>query len=482
MLFLSLALAWRLLLFVGPTGSDDLAYSEEAHLLSQGIFRPPQGIHGLRWGYTGVIALLYHLFGAGSFSLILFNLMCSLAELPIAWKIAREYLGERGADLATLLLALLPAHVFYASEAHPDVPLSLFLSLSILLVLKGRSSGRPRDLFLAGLALGTGHFFKETSFLGLLCLAPLMTRPRRRILWVLAGFFLMMGIESAILWGWTGDPLYRLRLVRTIQANVMGSDYYLRAVPNFSRLFLDLPLTMFWPLSPNFPYFGFLPLASIGGLAAGWIRKDRTLHDPALWSIGLILLMNFWPIHLIPYRPAMVLHARIFLIVAVPLTILAASLIRNLPSRLSGATAAGLLISAALASLLLHQDGRSFSAGARLAYDRVRSEVVVSDPRTIGLFRLYDGYRTSPRRLGWDESPPSGAYIKVINETWINLLREMYDLRPPQEFLTPHGELVLEATVPGRIRLRPLLTGRIQRTAPSMLRIFRMEGSPPRNP
>ena len=66
LLLMGVALAWRLILFVGPTGSDDLNYSESARQISEGDFQPGASIFSLRLGYVGAIGFVYALFGAGA--------------------------------------------------------------------------------------------------------------------------------------------------------------------------------------------------------------------------------------------------------------------------------------------------------------------------------------------------------------------------------------------------------------------------------
>src|SRR6185503_2394937 len=151
------ALAWRLILFVGAQGSDDLAYSRAAWTVAGGVAPVDQGIHGNRIGYVGLIGALYALFGAGSFSLVLLNLVSSVAEVALARLVAREFLDDEGAWLAAVLVALLPVHVFYATEAHPDLPVAALTTLSALLFLRARKADSAALYLASGLALGSAH-------------------------------------------------------------------------------------------------------------------------------------------------------------------------------------------------------------------------------------------------------------------------------------------------------------------------------------
>jgi 4-amino-4-deoxy-L-arabinose transferase-like glycosyltransferase len=468
------AAAWRVLLFVGPTGSDDLAYSEAARGLlgGEGPFR--HGIHGLRTGYVGPIAASYALLGAGPFSLVLPNLAASLSEVALAWAIARRLLGEGPAWIAATLVALLPVHVFHATEAHPDAPAAALASLSVLLFLRAKDSDRLWPYVASGLALGAGHLVKESAFMGLATLAILGGRPKPRSAGVLAGFLAVVAAESLFLAAATGDPLLRYRSIRDLQSVASPWHFTVDRMSTSYRLFLDAPLMLFWPLDGDFPYFAFVPLAALAGALAVLRSRERKLYGLAAWPLALVLLLDFWPITLVPFRPAMYLFPRVFLVAAVPLCVLAARFLAGL-SRRRLVLAGGFLAATALpCAAVLHADGRLFSAAARLAYDATRGRAVVSDPRTTGLFRLYDGYSGSRPLLEWD-APVRGPHDRVVNDRWIGQLRSWYGVTPPAGFENPAGTAFFTGLVPGRIRLRPLLAGRVERGAPEEVRIYRLE-------
>lgn len=468
------ALAWRLLLFVGPQGSDDLAYSNAAWTVASGRFPLDQGIHGSRVGYVGTIGTIYALFGAGSFSLVLLNLAASMGEVALARLVARRFLDDAGAWLAAALVAVLPVHVFHATEAHPDMPAAALGTLSALFFLRAKDADRAGLFVLSGVALGAAHLMKETAFLGLAALAALGGRPRPRFLLVVGGFAAVVAAESLFFWAVSGDPLFRLRGVGLLQSAIMNSERYLQSAPTFRRLVLDVPAMLFWPGSGNYPYFALLPLLALGGAALAWRRGDGTLRGPMIWALAVTALLTFWPITLFPYRPAMVAFPRIFLVAAVPMTILAASLLRAIPAKAAG----GLLVVMALAalggSLILHADARRESAGARLAWSATRDLPVVADPRTIEFFRLYEGYAAGRLLRLWTAPAPDGPHYRVVNGLWIRNLSTWSGVRPPAGFEAPGVPAIRTESIPGRIRLRSLLRGRIERVGSETLAIYRL--------
>ena len=468
------ALAWRLILFVGAQGSDDLAYSEAAWTISCGAFPANQGIHGARIGYVGIIGALYALFGAGTFSLVCFNLASSLAEVGLTRLVAREYLDDAGAWLAAALVAILPVHVFHATEAHPDVPTAALTTLSVLLFLRALKTDSVRGFLVSGAALGAAHWMKESAFMGLAALALLGGRPRPRALWAVAGFAGMVVLESCLFWAATGDPGYRIRTVRAMQGEIMNAGFYLQSAPTLRRLLLDVPLMFFWVGEGSFVHFALAPTLALVGAVWAWKRGDATLRGPILWAVSLLLLLTFWPIRLVPYRPAMVAFPRIFLVAAVPMAILAASALRRLPAR-GWAPVFGIVVAAGLAgALVLHSDGRRESAGARLAHPLTQDRPVVSDPRTIQFFRLYDGYFHHRSLVSWKSPTPAEPHYRVVNGVWIRNLRTWSGLHPPEGFGAPGVSPFRTEVIPGRIRLRSLLRGRVERVGTEELRIYRV--------
>lgn len=453
-LLLGGAAAWRLLLFTGPQGSDDLAYSENARALVDGTWSVRPEIFSLRLGYTGPLAVVYAVFGAGPATLVLVNLAASLAEVALARRLARRFLDDAGAWLAAALVAATPLHVHFATEAHPDAPVAALTTAAVLLFLKRLPMG-------AGLALGAAHLMKESAFFGFTALLVLGIRSRRGdLLRAAAAFAAVVAVEAAAYAVGTGDALYRVRAVGLEQAATMSSPMYQAAVPTLRRVLVDVPAMLFLPGAGGWLFFTFLPLAAVAGAVALLASGGRRRAQVA-WPAVLLALLAFWPISLLPYRPAMVAHPRIFLVLVVPLALLAVRGLRALP-RPAAVAAALLWIPASLAAaVLLCQDGRRASAGAAAVWPSVRNEAAVaSDPRTIAFFRLYDGYRNPGRWIAWTDPPPRGPHVLVVNETWTSILEAWYGLRPPDWAREPAAPPEVERRLAPRRSVRAWLAGR----------------------
>lgn len=74
----------------------------------------------------------------------------------------RDALGRRGTGLAMLLMSISPMMVYYSRYFIMEVPLVLFITLSIAALWRFAQSGRTGWLVVAGIALGLQHATKET--------------------------------------------------------------------------------------------------------------------------------------------------------------------------------------------------------------------------------------------------------------------------------------------------------------------------------
>ncbi len=74
----------------------------------------------------------------------------------------RDALGRRGTGLAMLLISISPMMVYYSRYFIMEVPLVLFITLTIAALWRFAQSGRTAWLVVAGIALGLQHTTKET--------------------------------------------------------------------------------------------------------------------------------------------------------------------------------------------------------------------------------------------------------------------------------------------------------------------------------
>lgn len=123
----------------------------------------------LAWGTGRII-------GTSEIALRLPSLLAGLAVVWAVYDLSRiSQIGKRPALLAAVMVALLPAHVYYSNEARAY----MLLTLAVLLAMIALLDNKPRLFALSAAALPYLHNIGFV-YLAVLILAAYILRPRRR--------------------------------------------------------------------------------------------------------------------------------------------------------------------------------------------------------------------------------------------------------------------------------------------------------------
>lgn len=213
--------------YSGFYSSDDAAYLEAARRILTGQGYPDRpDLAAIRLTIVGWNALVGLIFGFNipliAASYIVFHQFLNVLTFMLARRLFDDAVGL----LATYLVATTPLVVTFSTTVLPDIPLSCFLVLSLLLFLRsydrraGGASRRARWLvFAAGLSVGLAYTTKEAALVALpfylilwLCLESRQA-PRRALVTgscFALGFFAVFFAEWAILSYLTGHSYFRL--------------------------------------------------------------------------------------------------------------------------------------------------------------------------------------------------------------------------------------------------------------------------------
>jgi dolichyl-phosphate-mannose-protein mannosyltransferase len=225
-----------------------------------------------------------------------------VATVYLVYQLGRLLYGRRTGLLAALLMALMPYHVVVTRQVLLDGPMTLFATLTLLLLVRFVLSGRPGWLYGAGAAMGLTVLSKETSIVLLgavyafLALTPELRVRLRDIAVSLAVMALVVAPFplSLMLAGHTGT----------------GESYLtwqLFRRPNHGWLFY--PATVPEAVGP------LVLLAAAAGL---WLlRREASWRETLLlsWIAVPVVFFSLWPVkgfqYLLPIAPALaVLAAR----------------------------------------------------------------------------------------------------------------------------------------------------------------------------
>jgi 4-amino-4-deoxy-L-arabinose transferase-like glycosyltransferase len=360
---LLLALLIRLATFNGAFGSDDLVYFERAAQLSRGEWLSSSYNGALRYGFNLPAAGFMAVFGTSIFTANLWPLLCSLIEIFTVYIFASELTNRRGGLVAALLLASTPLHMAVATRIHADAVVSVFVTLSFVLLYFGFTRLNPRLLFYAGLSIGGIFWTKELAAVTWFALLPVLwifRRQWRQFSPVIAGAVLTLLLHGLLMQVVAGDPLHLVRVVLgALQRNfVQGGQGEDSASYYLNYLFLDLR-----------------HLGAIGILATAaalmWpvlrrlaLRQREAYFFALLWWLGLLAVLSVFPVSLNPVRWTMKQSNYLTLFLA-PMAILASVTLSQLPRAWASVALTVCLALGGVLGCLQQADYRAFTANTK---------------------------------------------------------------------------------------------------------------------
>jgi Dolichyl-phosphate-mannose-protein mannosyltransferase len=234
---LSLAILLRLIFFVGFVND----YGEETiHL--QDVFRVVHGeplasfdhLHEGEFSHHGIDmadlykfrvlvtlppAFIMRTLGVGDFTLALWFLFCSLASVCLVYCLGARVYSHSTGCIAAVILATFPLDVIWSSRICADVVITFFF-LACLTLLAGAESdtvvhGSWRFLA-AGAVWGVAYLAKITAvvILPLFILLAWRKGGFRKAVELVSGFALVLLLENAFYYVWTGVPFVHWQTAR----------------------------------------------------------------------------------------------------------------------------------------------------------------------------------------------------------------------------------------------------------------------------
>jgi hypothetical protein len=223
-----------------------------------------------------------------------------IGTIFLTYKTARLLYGRRPAQIATLLIALMPYDVLVSRQVLLDGPMTFFATLSLYLVALFATSGRRTYLYAAGGAMGLTILSKETSILivgGLFAFFALSPEIRTRTRDLFYSFGLMAAVALAY-------PL-SLHFAGHAQTGQSYLAWQLFRRPNHG-----------WSFYPSVVPLAIGPAVVGAALAGMWIlRRNTTWRETLLlsWIIFPAVFFQLWPVkgfqYLLPAAPPIAIMA-----------------------------------------------------------------------------------------------------------------------------------------------------------------------------
>lgn len=301
LVILLLALALRLLFFVGMARTDDYNYAQAAYNLANGTYRVagPAIHHQARLAIVVPVAISFRLLGVNEHAAELWPLLCALGSIVVIFYLGKVLFGQTTGLVAALLLSFFPLEVVYSTQLLPDIIQPFFFALSVLCFLKGNQATRSRPGFgwfcLSWLFVVAAFFTRESGVIILLFQVAyvLYNRSVKKeyllAMAVVATFSLGIGLIYASI---QGNPLAHIGALLGITR--FGTVGHLHgATRHLANTWLDY--TQMLASQPHFRYF---TIATVAALVYLLWRRDKRLYVPVLWLLTLLLYMEFVaPLH-----------------------------------------------------------------------------------------------------------------------------------------------------------------------------------------
>ncbi|HHT9145438.1 MAG: glycosyltransferase family 39 protein [Candidatus Brocadiaceae bacterium] len=317
LLLICFAVVFRAVYFNGFFGSDDIEYSKASFKLANGDFSLDSH-HSKRLGLVLPTALAFKVFGFNEVSSVLFLLICSIANIVIAFIAGNIFFNKDVGLLASLLMLFLPIDSIYATLLTPDLPFVTFISASgILFIYTEKNVQRYKYSlsFLTGLCIGCAYLLKETALLVLLILCVwilILTINSKKFktawLFIGLGFMFILLSEFGFYYYKTGNPFERILTVNNATHNIARWLDLTYKGELYKRLIYAVPYLL---LRGNY-IFGFYFYLVLGGILYALLNKSKELKYFVCWFISLYLVLNFSSTSLKSYIPLLASHRHFY--------------------------------------------------------------------------------------------------------------------------------------------------------------------------
>lgn len=316
-----------------------------------------------------------------------------IASVVAAAALARRLYGWTVGVVALVLLAVAPYHVLLSRQVMLDVPLALFLTLTVAAVHRFAADGARPWWFASALLFGLAVLAKETGILLALSIAIFL-------LW--SGIWRQMRVKDLIAWGaLAAVPVLPFAVTRLFFGGETTSGYLAYQAfrpPNHEWWYFPVVLWEF--LTPA------LMIAAIAGL--GIMMWRRTMADKLLlsWFGVFVLFFQLWPTKLFPY-----------LIAVTPVIVIAGAiavveLVDAVARRRSSLQpAAATIVMAALLIPLVPRSVEAMSLGTEHLEGPFRTDVEVQD---------FAGSREAASWIG--ANTPEGSVFLTIGPSIGNIV------------------------------------------------------------
>jgi 4-amino-4-deoxy-L-arabinose transferase-like glycosyltransferase len=157
---------WALLIPVEPS-SDSLAYQVFAqNMVDHGVYGWTPEEPGAFWpvGTSAIYAFFFFVFGTSFLPIVVFQIALGAGIVLVGLRVTQRFFGNASANIAGLVLALWPSHIFYVTILASELPFTLLMLVAIDVWTNPKLSARTSGLA-AGALLAAACYIRPVALL-----------------------------------------------------------------------------------------------------------------------------------------------------------------------------------------------------------------------------------------------------------------------------------------------------------------------------
>lgn len=360
----------RIYFHIGHVFSDDAYYSYLSYTVLNGDFAGDYlgyPVFPLRSGFIYLNSFSMMIFGSNEFATIVFPFLFSLANIFLAFKVAKLFTNEdKIAFAAAFFVALFPTDVVFASISFPDLINVFFINLGIYFLLKSYYYKKTYQAYIGGFFLFISMQFKETVYYVLILLIILLIyfllKKKQLVPQILIGvIFILLNyfIEGFIYLLLHNDFFYRIAVTNTNYSysyydffpytaqEISGSKNYIRNL--FDQIIIINTKSVFLRR-----FYLFLPI--VASIQTYFNLKKKKFALINFWFWGTAILLVAFTTSISEYKPLDLARSWYIFPLLMPTIILSAIFINRYSKKIK----AGLLVIYTLGSLIMCFEYKTF--------------------------------------------------------------------------------------------------------------------------
>jgi 4-amino-4-deoxy-L-arabinose transferase-like glycosyltransferase len=331
--------------YTGYFASDDISYLSAIKKITDPSlgFLSTNFLGETRLGMNIPYALIGKISGSSNFIIIVSSSFYYYLLILISYFIGKKF-DQATAINSAIISCFNPLLYLYSGVILPDIPMSFWLSVSLLIFLHLFNNAQNNSIrisimnvyiFLAGVCVGLGYMVKESALIMIVPAFLSITTLHKNLFskatitstaTFLIGLLFILGLEALLIYHYTSKWIFRL--------NIVSSQDVIELYKQRIAIQGYYPWERFFYVFKNLtPYFGFtyfiLFLACAYIFSRNYFFKSK-LFIILIWFIWPAIYLTIGTTNFFNYLPPPIQHPRYYTPCAIPASLILSYFLTNL--------------------------------------------------------------------------------------------------------------------------------------------------------